>query len=139
MIIYVYTYTELCRWEKKVVATLVDLRAAFDSVDRKILRRRLEEVGVGEKLRERIVEIYRETRNVVKVEGKYGKRCWTSKGMRQGCPLNPMLFNIVIADIEWYLAKGGRGDGGEREVESAGICRRYSDFGEGGRGNEMVD
>lgn len=63
-------YTELCRGEKKVVAILVDLRATFDSVDREISGRRLEEVGVGEKLRERIVEIYRETRNVVKLEGK---------------------------------------------------------------------
>ena len=64
-------YTELCRGEKKVVAILVDLRASrFNSVDREISGRRLEEVGVGEKLRERIVEIYRETRNVVKVEGK---------------------------------------------------------------------
>jgi len=48
------------------VATLVDLRTAFDSVDRGILERSLEERGVSEGLRERIREVYEETRSVVK-------------------------------------------------------------------------
>lgn len=45
---------------KKVVAALVDLKAAFDSVDRGILERRLREEKVSDRLRERIMEIYEE-------------------------------------------------------------------------------
>jgi len=40
------------------MVALVDLKAAFDSVDRRILGRRLEEEKVSRKLRERIMEIY---------------------------------------------------------------------------------
>jgi len=56
---------ELAR-ERNVVATFVDLKTAFDSVDREILKKSLEERGVSEGLR-RIREVYEETRNVVKV------------------------------------------------------------------------
>lgn len=51
---------------KKVVAAMIDLRAAFDSMDRRIMGRRLEEEeGVSRNLRERILEIYEETKIVV--------------------------------------------------------------------------
>lgn len=82
---------------------MIDLKAAFDSVDREVLARRLREEEVSCRLRERIMEIYEETRSVVRVEGKLGKRFWTTKEVRQWCPLTPMLFNILIADIEKEL------------------------------------
>lgn len=31
---------------------------------------------------------------------KLGENFWTEKGVRQRCPLNSVLFNILIADIE---------------------------------------
>lgn len=51
---------------KKVVAALVDLKAAFDSVDREVLTRKLREEKVSGRLRERVMEIYEETRNMVR-------------------------------------------------------------------------
>lgn len=42
---------------KKIVTALVDLRVDFDSVDRKIMKKRLEEVGVSKRLRERIITV----------------------------------------------------------------------------------
>lgn len=43
----------------------------------------------------------RETRCRIKVgEGEMGECFWTVKGVRQGYPLSPILFNIMIADIE---------------------------------------
>lgn len=94
---------------KKVVAALVDLKAAINSVDREVLARRLREEKVSRRLRERIMEIYKETRSVVKVGGKWGKIFWTTKGVRQGCSLSPMLFNVLIADIERELGRDGIG------------------------------
>lgn len=42
---------------KKIVTALVDLRVEFDSVDRKIMKKRLEEVGVSKRLRERFITV----------------------------------------------------------------------------------
>lgn len=58
----------------KIVATFVDLRAAFDSMDRGVLRRSLEEREVSLRLRERIMKIYEETRSVVGVGRSFGRR-----------------------------------------------------------------
>lgn len=57
---------------RKIVATLVDLRAAFDSVDRRIMEKKLEEEGMSRNLRKRIIEIYKETKSV-KINKDYGK------------------------------------------------------------------
>lgn len=106
---------------RKIVAALIDLKAAFDSVDRRIMRRRLEEGGVSGNLRERIMEIYEETKCVVRTNGEYGKEFWTRKefwkGVRQGCPLSPLLFNIMMGDLEERLGMdiiGGVEVGGEK-------------------------
>ncbi|XP_023245816.1 uncharacterized protein LOC111643025 [Copidosoma floridanum] len=52
---------------------------AFDRVDRKVLKERLIEMEVSEKLRNRIMDIYKETRNVVKVGEEESKEFWTEK------------------------------------------------------------
>lgn len=64
----------------KIVVTFVDLKTAFDSVDRGVLGRSLEERGASVRLRERIMKIYEETRSVVRVGDRVGKKFWTEKG-----------------------------------------------------------
>lgn len=83
-----------------------DLTAAFDRVDRGELSRIMRERGISKMLRERIDEIYRETRNRVRANGIYSEKFWTTKGLRQGCPLSPALFSLYTADLEEHLRKG---------------------------------
>lgn len=84
------------RKKKKVFAFFVDLKAAFDRLDRKEMCSVMVKKGVDEQLRERIAEIYSETKNIMKIRGK---RRLDKKGIRQDCPLNPTLFNLYIADL----------------------------------------
>lgn len=56
-----------------------------------------------------IESLYEETTCRVKVGDKYTKKFWIGKRLRQGCPLSPLLFLILIADIEEILKKKGNG------------------------------
>ncbi|XP_070529779.1 calponin homology domain-containing protein DDB_G0272472-like [Cardiocondyla obscurior] len=95
--------------EGKMVIVFIDMKAAFDSVDRRKLVETMKKRGVREGLIRRCEEILEETVNKVKVKDKEGKSFWTTKGVRQGCPLSPSLFTLLLADIDEELERGGWG------------------------------
>jgi len=44
-------------------------------------------------------EVLRETKSRVRTGKGMGKSFWTERELKQGCPLSPLLFNILMADI----------------------------------------
>lgn len=95
--------------KKKVWAFFMDLKGAFDRVDRKVLWDMMRKRGVSEGLIDRVREVYEETWCVVRVGQKMSKKFWVENGVRQGCPMSPTLFNIYMADIEEELKKRNGG------------------------------
>lgn len=88
--------------KRKIVALFVDLRTAFDSVDRGVLFRVTRERGIREGLTERMEEMMREQSKDRKRDGKV---FWTARGMRQRYPSSPILFNLLLADLEEEMGK----------------------------------
>ena len=69
----------------------------------------MRKMGVSEKLSRRIKELYAETKIVMRVKNHSTREFWTVRGVRQGCPLSPTLFNIYMARLEEELRKGHDG------------------------------
>ncbi|XP_076301434.1 uncharacterized protein LOC143219315 [Lasioglossum baleicum] len=110
--IYVLNYLinrQVRRKERRIIIMFVDLKAAFDSVDREILIEAMRKRGVREGLVERCVEVLKETKCKIRVGEEEGEYFWTERGVRQGCPLSPLLFTLLLADIDEELEKGGWG------------------------------
>lgn len=91
----------------KLYTFFIDLKAAFDMLNRRLLIETLIKKSKG--LIKRICDIYKETKNSVKVEGKFTKEFWTKRDVRQGYPLSATLFALYISDIEKYMAAGQEG------------------------------
>jgi len=82
-----------------------NLQAAFDSMDRKMLMEALKGKEIRRRLIERVEEILREINNKMRVREEVGESFWTGRRVWQECPLNPSLFNILIANLEQEMRK----------------------------------
>ncbi|XKL67517.1 hypothetical protein PGB90_003008 [Kerria lacca] len=76
----------------------VDLEKAFDNVEWARLFSMLREIGVKYKNRRVIWNLYKEQKAEIKVEDKMGETR-IRKGVRQGCCLSPILFNLFIEKV----------------------------------------
>lgn len=59
-------------------------KSAFDRIDRKILWKTMERRGIRRE-KERIKEIYENTKHVVRDNERVSEGFWTEKRLRQGC------------------------------------------------------
>ena len=84
---------------KKLYTCFVDFQKAFDSVWHEALFRKLENKGINGNFLDIIRNIYSSTECAVKINGKSTKQFKYEKGVLQGNPLSPLLFNLFINDI----------------------------------------
>ncbi len=83
-----------------VYTCYVDLRAAYDSVPREALWRVCrKEYHVDEKLCRLLQALYKDTKSAVRVEGDLTDWFNVNTGLRQGCLMSPLLFNVYIDHV----------------------------------------
>ena len=95
------------RSKKRLYGCFVDFSKAFDSVPRDILLSKLKKHGINGKIFNIIQTIYLEDTVSIKIGNKHSSSFKTNKGVRQGCVLSPLLFNIFLADLPPILDKCG--------------------------------
>ena len=85
--------------KKKLFACFIDFKKAFDSVWHEGLFHKLFSNGISNNILNLVKDIYSKTKCAVKVgDGRTNFFNFT-KGVRQGCPLSAILFNMYVNDI----------------------------------------
>jgi hypothetical protein len=93
---------ERIRCGKKTIPVFIDFKNAFDSVHRDSLWKALLTIGVPEKMVKIVKAFYDESPCRVKVVDHLSASFIVRKGVRQGCVLSPLLFNMII---DWIMKK----------------------------------
>ncbi|RTG91107.1 uncharacterized protein DC041_0008631, partial [Schistosoma bovis] len=86
-------------YQRPTIVVFLDIRAAFDSLDRTVLWDCLLKKGVPEKFINILKALYKNTSGRVRAYNHLSPLFHSSSGVRQGCPISPFLFNFAIDDI----------------------------------------
>ena len=95
--------------KKKAHLAFIDLTKAYDSVDRAVLWRKLEAMGIKGKFLASIKALYDGDFVTAEVNGVTTSPVYLRRGVRQGCSLSPMLFALYIAEMGQDLTGSGVG------------------------------
>ena len=87
------------RTGKKIITVLLDWEKAFDQVTRQGMKSALERMEVGDKMKGVILSLYERPTFKVEIDGTQSGWYKQETGIRQGCPLSPYLFLIVMTTM----------------------------------------
>lgn len=85
--------------KENTILGFLDLKKAYDMVPHNKLFYKLKKFGLGNKMIDFIKRMYDNTYMRVRVNDKLTEPFRYERGVRQGCPTSPLLFNIYINDI----------------------------------------
>ena len=99
------------RTNSKCVLTAIDLTNAFGSVPHQLIFDTLKQKGFGSTFRTIIEDLYANSETSIEVKGQRSEAIKIRRGVIQGCPLSPLLFNCCIDPLLTHLERFNFEDG----------------------------
>ena len=87
----------------------IDYRKAYDMIDRAVLFEKLRHEGLQGSLLQAMTSLYSDVKCCVRINGFDSEWFDVKYGLKQGCPLSPVLFNLYINDLISFLTNLGVG------------------------------
>ncbi len=85
----------------KLDICFVDLSNSFDSVPRHALTKILKDSGTEDEVVRLIIDLHDGTGCVMRNRGEISSRFEVTTGVRQGCVMSPVLFNLFVDRIKF--------------------------------------
>ena len=95
-----YLIQQYChRSTQKLYACFIDFKKAFDSIPRDKLLKKLLNFGITGDFYNTIKNMYMNDKCKIKIGKDITDAIYPNQGVRQGCVLSPLLFNIYMCDL----------------------------------------
>ena len=94
---------------KQTFAAFIDFNKAYDRIDRSLLWSSLKKIGVRGNMLNAVRSLYRNVQCTVRINNNDSQWFPVRRGLRQGCVLSPLLFNIYINDLVELIKDSGLG------------------------------
>ena len=85
---------------KYIFSCFVDFSKAFDTIPRQILFKKLLSYNINGKFYNCLVMLYDGDQSCVKLGNNITESFMSNQGVKQGCTLSPLLFNIFLSDLQ---------------------------------------
>lgn len=127
-------------WERKqmVLTLLLDIKGAFDRVNKQQLLKRMIEVGIAGNIIRWVGSFLSDRQAMLVIDGRTGKTHDIQAGLPQGSPVSPVLFILSISAMFPYLTESHPDVESISFVDDIGLALKCSDLGEGVRGIESI-
>ena len=94
------------RLRRPLFCCFLDLKGAYDRVPRALLWQALARLGVPAGLLAAIQSLYQHAEYAISAGGRRGAGVPSVCGVKQGCPLSPTLFGLLLDGLHWALMAG---------------------------------
>jgi hypothetical protein len=112
---------------KPIYIAALDCRDAFGSVSHELLLKNLEHLGGNKHLNNFIMDSYKNARVSIITKNGVTNEIKIRKGVKQGCPLSPLLFNICIDPIFRYIREDNPNSGFVSDTLGERVIQGYAD------------
>ena len=112
--------------EEKAALLFFDQEKAFDRMSHKFIIKTLEKFGFGENFIKWVKILCTDTKSFVKVNGFETSEFDIERGLRQGCPLSPLLY-VLVAEVLGIEIRGNRKIQGYKYGDQEYKSSQYAD------------
>ena len=85
--------------KRSTFTAFIDFKKAYDTIDRNLLFTKLHDIGIYGKMYQALLSIYKNVQCCVRVNNVCTEWFNVKFGLKQGCLLSPLLFNLYINDL----------------------------------------
>ena len=113
--------------DRPLFACALDLKGAYDRVQRPFLWQVLQRLGIHGDMLAAIQSLYIHSEVAININGRIGMPALSKTGVKQGCPLSPTLFGLFADGLHRFLLHCCPNEGpclvDGTAVPRLGVCR----------------
>jgi hypothetical protein len=110
-------FNDANRNHKGLIITAIDFTNAFGSVPHELILSTMKQRNFPEWTRNIVQDMYTDASSYIELRGENSDPITWKKGVKQGCPLSPLLFNLCLEPLIQLIKRANIGMGAFVQID----------------------